>query len=412
MTAAIEISQALREIARERGWPEDVARRVARAGVSLSELRMWAWMIPAERVDEQIAFFERLASGDLRGRVATLADNDALSQLFAESPEYIGDWEITTERGPNAFAQFRLQENVQLSVLALGHRLVACCGWSRRNVLVQGRRLCVTYGQALRVHRDFRRQGFGDQVRRLAWAGAGTRPNHTQYDIMRLQNFAVVDWWKKYTPDFFENTPQQEGRVPGIPVSVSLLPARAGEADPAVRSTRRADLPRCVELVNRTHAGLDLFRPYSEEFLEGALDEGFWGPRPEWFESVYGWADHHVLEEGGRVVACAGLWDRGRNQRERWRRRAGGEAERALTDAAVLDFGFEAGAEEAMARLIHALLSRTHALGRGHLLVPLDHQPALADRLAGLGPLPEQRSLRWGLVDPVVERPYTDLRYW
>ena len=407
----VDVAAEIRAIAADRGWPDDVARRVIEARVPLSTLRMWGWDVEAERVEKQLAFHERLTTGDLRGRQATMGDNEAFSELWADSPERIGDWEIITERGPDAFAQYKLQENVTLSVFARAHELVACVSWSRRKVFVAGRRLTVTYGQGLRVRDSARRQGFGDQVRRLPWLAAATRPNHTQYDIMRVENFAAVNWWTKYDKDFFDAVPKNEGEVPGIPVTVSLLPARAAEDDPAIRKARREDVPRCVELINRSHAGLDLFRPYSVDFLENVLDEGFWGEFPEFYRPVYGWDDYRVLEEGGRIVACAGLWDRGRDVRERWRHKDG-EEERVISDTALLDFGWEAGAADAMARLVRDGLGRTHDLGRDHLVVSLDHQPALAAALVAFEPATERRALRWSMPDVPCERPYTDLRYW
>ncbi len=402
----------LRAIGEERGWSAATLAKVADAKVPLSELRMWAWMQPEERVETQLGWHERLRHGDLRGRQATMGDNEAFSELWLKSPERIGDWEIVTERSPDAFAQYKLQENVTLSVFALGDRLVACVAWSRRNVHVAGKRLSVTYGQALRVHDSARRQGYGDQVRRLPWLAAATRPNHTQYDIMRSQNFAVVNWWTKYNPDFFDTTQQNEDTVPGQPISVSQLPARTASGDVAgIRPACRADIPRCVELLNRTHAGLDLFRPYSEEFFEAILDEQFWGERPDYYQGVYAWSDYHVLEENGRITACAGLWDRGRDVRERWRHKDGGE-ERTLADTNLLDWGYEAGAEEAMVRLVDVLLGRTHALGRDHLVIGLDHQDRLAAALERYEPVREERLLRWSMPEVPMTRPYTDLRYW
>ena len=152
--------------------------------------------------------------------------------------------------------------------------------------------------------------------------------------------------------------PKREGSVPGIPVSVAQFPAQlSAQQDSAIRPARREDLDTCVELINRTHLRTDLFRPYSVESLEHTLDEGFWGGSPnktgnpglDWFTSIYGWRDYFVLEESGRIRACAGLWDRGRDMRERWRR-IGGVEERKISSACVLDFGFAGGAEAAMAR--------------------------------------------------------------
>jgi GNAT superfamily N-acetyltransferase len=269
----------------------------------------------------------------------------------------------------------------------------------------------VRYGQALRVHQGYRRQGLGDAVRLFSTAMTVAVPSTGQYDIMRSGNFAVVGWWNKHVPGFFEGTPQREGEVPGIPISVAQVPAAAPSAtSPAVRLARPEDLPACVELLNRTHGGLDLFRPYTVEFLEDRLDEGYWGERATWRPSVYGWRDFFVLESAGRVRACGGLWDRGRDLRERIRRKKTGE-ERVFASTALLDWGFAEGAEAAMLELVTDLTARTRELGRDFLLVPADQAPELAKRLEPLEPATETRYLRWS-AQPPITRPYTDLRYW
>jgi hypothetical protein len=163
--------------------------------------------------------------------------------------------------------------------------------------------------------------------------------------------------------------------------------------------------------VNRTHAGQDLFRPYTVELLEDKLDEGFWGDPPPWFESVYSWSDFFVLESGGRVVACAGLWDRGRDQRERYRHRETGE-ERVISDAALLDWGFEESAEDAMRELLDDLAGRAHALGRDFLLAPLEQNEGLLKQLEARDLSTEKRYLRWDVKELPIVRAYTDLVYW
>lgn len=277
------ISEALAGIAKAHGWSDELTRRIARARVPIAALYSWSWFgLSLEQTAAQLGWYERMTTGDLRGRDATYADNEEFSALWSDSPEEIAGWEIIVERGPDAFAQFRLQQNVQIPILLLGPEIVACCAFSRRKVLIDGRPFSVQYGQALRVRRAYRRLGYGDQVRRLAMPPGIARPSVGQYDIMRSQNFAVVNWWQKYSPQFFENTPTREGAVPGLPISVSQYPADArADDDRAIRPVRREDLAACAALINRTHAGLDLFRPYSAEYLEDVLDEGFWGERPK-----------------------------------------------------------------------------------------------------------------------------------
>ena len=144
------------------------------------------------------------------------------------------------------------------------------------------------------------------------------------------------------------------------------------------------------------------------------LDGGAWGEGPAWRQRTYGWADVVVLEEGGDVVACAGLWDRGRDMREVWRSPDG--AQRLVEVAAALDLGCAAGREDALAALLRDLAGRAADLGRQSLMVDLSHLPAVAERLSDLGSAAEQRILEWspfapGLPDRLGEC-FLDLRYW
>ena len=410
----IEAPADLRDAVRARGIPDELLERALAAGVAIDSL--WGWLswrrMDTADLTALIGWHERFTTGDLRAREATEADGAAFCDLWENSPEEIGDLEITVLRGPDAFAQFRLQRDVHLHVLADGNVLVASCGWARRNVLIAGQRVSVRYGQALRVHQGYRRQGLGDAVRLFSRAMNTALPSMAQYDIMRSGNFAVVGWWNKHVPGFFDGTPQREGEVPGIPVAVAQIPATAPAATSAsVRPARREDLPACVELLNRTHGGLDLFRPYTVEFLEDRLDEGYWGERAPWYRSVYGWPDFFVLESAGRLRACGGLWDRGRDLRERIRQKKTGET-RSFAGTALLDWGFAEGGEAALLELVGHFAARTRALGRDFLMLSVDHQPELAKRLEPLEPATETRYLRWNLASPRITRPYTDLRYW
>ncbi|HTO06520.1 MAG TPA: hypothetical protein VMR86_05620 [Myxococcota bacterium] len=409
----IEAPAELRSELRARGVSDATIDRALGTGIPLQSL--WGWL-NWRRMDEAdlhalIGWHERFTTGDLRAREVTHGDADAFSDLWENSPEEIGELEITVLRSPDPFAQFRLQTHVQLNVIADGNVLVASCGWSRRNVRIAGQRVSVRYGQALRVHQGYRRQGLGDAVRLFPASMTTVRPSMAQYDIMRSGNFAVVGWWNKHVPGFFAGTPQREGEVPGIPVTVSQIPAAASAPESrSVRPARPEDLPVCAELVNRTHGELDLFAPYSRDSLEERLDEGYWGERAPWYPRVYGWPDFFVLESAGRIRACAGLWDRGRDLRERIRKRKTGE-ERTFAGTALLDWGHAEGAEDAMVELVGHLTARTRALGRDFLLLSLDQAPELAKRLEPLEPASETRYLRWN-AKPEITRPHTDLRYW
>ncbi|MEL6984317.1 MAG: hypothetical protein AAFO29_17960, partial [Actinomycetota bacterium] len=194
----------------------------------------------------------------------------------------------------------------------------------------------------------------------------------------------------------------------------------AGARSDRVRPTTADDLDRCRALINRTHDGLDLFRPYSEDYLDQRMSDPSWGPKPPFYPTVYGLADHRVLEVDGEVVACGGLWDRGRDLREVWRRGSGDDEERVVVDpTALMDFGFAAGREEAMAELLAHLAAESDELGRSGLLAPLQYLPEVVEAAHQLGPQVETRSLHTNpftspelSVEAEVTRPYIDLAYW
>jgi ribosomal protein S18 acetylase RimI-like enzyme len=419
MTGAPTIDE-LERAAREKGWPDGLLRRAIELRIGRSIIKRWLvseWS-GAAYVQRRLDWHERLTLGSLRGREATLQDNDGFSELWANSPEEIGDWEVITERGPNAFAQFLLQEHVTVLVLEERGVLIATCAFATRVVNVGGLRLPVHYGQALRVHKDYRRQGYGDQVRSLGWAAGASRPSVTQFDYMRSQNFAVVHWWQKYNPTFFDDVPKREGDVPGISVTALQYPRRPFDGDATgIRKGRLDDIASCVALINATHDGHDLFRSYDQGFLLERMGDGYWGEHldrwmpPDRAPQVYGLHDFSVLEEDGRIVACAGLWDRGRDIRDRWRHTKTGET-KVIETTAVLDLGFAPGHEAAMARLLGYLIGETERLGRDFLTVPLDPFPQVAALLEAHEPVPETRALRWGLREPAITKPHTDLVYW
>ena len=421
------VPEDLRRAAQEQGWPDDLVQRALNVWIPAKSIEWWLTHDEptVERIEQLLSQQERLAFGTLRARKATMSamDNQRFADLWANSPEEIGEWELTVERSPNAFAQFCLQENVNINVLEDQGLFVASDAVSRRNCIVGGKRITVGYSQAVRVRKEFRGKGYSYLV---SGGGGGPHPgspySNAQYSYFRSQNFAAYNWAKTVNPDLFAHAPEREGAVPGIPVIVLQYPRQPFDGDvTGIRKARRANMRRCVALVNRTHRGLDLFRPYTEVFLQHRLDEGFWAEKPSWWDRLYGWQDYYVLEEEGRIVACAGLWDRGKDMRERWRNESTGE-EQVIAATALMDFGHEASQEESMARLVGYLIGETDRLERDYLMAPLEHLPSVAGLLERYEPVPETRGMQWttfdedgqpmAVPDPVVSRPYTDLAYW
>jgi hypothetical protein len=414
------LTDDLRRQAQERGWSQDLIDRAERIRVSPSVFRdMLRWTRDVTKsVGRALDRIEEQTFGALRVREATSSDNEKYAELFLNSPEQIGDWEATVDRSPYAFAQFRLQERPQIQFVEDRGVILSSIARSTRRTLVGGVPLNVLFTSAARTHRDARGRGLSWYVR--SQDPATVPYSYASYFYFRSQNFSALAWLRADDPDRLSDAPEREGDLPGIPVTVHHFDARAGEGSvERIRRSRVEDSAACVDLINRTHEGLDLFRPYSIEFFHQRLDDGGWGPKPAWWTPVYGWSDYWVLEEEGRIVACAGLWDRGRHLREHWRNLVTGE-ERTLDCAALLDFGFAQGREDAMAHLVEHCLHEAHRLGRGRLLAPFDQLPALLERLDHLQPLAETWSMQWefgapkgsGLPDLRIARPYTDLVYW
>lgn len=406
--------------AAERGWDESLLTRAVALRVNRSTIEAWlddGWPAPdalAKFLDGQ----ERLTTGTLRLREATWADHDLLAELFANAPEEVGDWQVAVERGPDPFAQFRLQEHPNVQVLEDRRVGLGAVAHSARNTLIAGQETSVHIMSAWRVREGFRGQGFARLLQMnsagpgVAWFGLVT------YWYGRRGNASQS--WVSHVKDDMEARPGEwSAKAQGLSATVHQLPATAGgRPSSRLRPATIADLPRCVELVNRTNDGLDLFRPYTVEFLRQRLDDPSWGPKPPFWTKVYGWSDFLVLEDGGRIVACGGLWDRGAHVRERWHHPACGESH-VLDATALMDFGFDDGRADALVELIAHFLVRTAELGRTVMMVPLEHHPEVLDGCAGFDPRPETRDLEVVpftsphlTVEAPISRPHTDLAYW
>jgi len=389
----------LREAWRGRGWPEGLLERAHELRVRRSHIKRWVaggrWNI--EKLHQALDRRARLLAGTMGVREATWEDSAALADLYANSPEEVGEWEVTVERGPYPFAQFRLQEHTKIQVLEDRGVFLAAMAHSNRQSLVGGRPITVHISSAWRVREECRGEGYGPLVQRAV------RPPVTGSGVGSYYYRRQVGGQRKRR----------------LSVTVHCFAGRSFKGDASgIRLAGPSDIRSCIELINRTHQGLDLFQPYSEEYLQGKLEGPCRGPEPESRPAVYGRQDYYVLEEGGRIVACAGLWDKGKHVREVWRHKVSGDR-RAIESTALLDFGYADGPEDAMARLIGYLIGVTDGLGRDQLMAPLEFLPSLVRQLASYEPVTEKRALYWqpgkvlkelGLT--MLARTYTDLAYW
>lgn len=185
---------------------------------------------------------------------------------------------------------------------------------------------------------------------------------------------------------------------------------------PAIRPAQVCDLDACAGLINARCESAPFFIPVTGASLAARLERGgFTDARGVW-PHVYGWGDLYVYEDQGRIVACGGFWDAGRNVREVWIHARSGKRT-VVENSAMLDSAFEDGREDAYLQLVHHLLRKANDSGRNRLTVWLDREPDVASALAEhYSVTPEVRSLQCSLENGVpparAEMPFVDLAYW
>jgi hypothetical protein len=292
-------------------------------------------------------------------REATAADNEALLELERCSPLDLGEAELVQDRSPDYFASISLQEDARVMVAEEGGRLVGVCGAARHCVPLLGKQRALLYIQKGRTRPEYQRRRISSL---LIWA---------LMESWRSRRMAVDSaYWLISADNKTSLAAVQRSGVPPWPKEVHLvdIDTEAGWRTevPAVRlEPERA--PEVVALVNRTHAGKELFAPYTEERLRARL-----GRIPE-----YGWQNWWGIEgRAGRLVAVAGLLDLGRWWRMKRRLKASGE-ETTSSAAGIFDFGYGEGCEQQMAELLCDLVEVAASWGRDHLSICLDPEDGL-----------------------------------
>lgn len=161
-----EPSPELRAKTEAAGWPEGLLERFMALRGNLDQIEDWieSGFPTVEMIEAWVPQEQTLIDSTLNVRVATWADNDLITDLCAHSPETVGDWEVVVERGPNAFAQFRLQEHAYVVIvedLRVGLGIVSR---SMRNTIIDGTRTSVHLMSGWRVREGFRGMGLSSML--------------------------------------------------------------------------------------------------------------------------------------------------------------------------------------------------------------------------------------------------------
>ncbi len=298
-----------------------------------------------------------------RIREATPNDNDALLELERNSPLDLGDTILSFERAPNYFAHQEMQEHGRVLVAEEDGRLVGVVAGAWHDVVISGQRHRLLYVHQGRVLPEYRRRH------------VATNLVVQQIVLAEEANFEAPYWL--ISPENDTSLAfNRRARVESWPVDGRLdafdIAARR-EAEREVGSVGPSDLPRVVELVNETHAGREMFLPYTMASLAKRLS----------LSPTYGWQHWRGYRSKGALVAVAGAWDFGRSLRVTEREKATG-SERVALPAYVLDYGYAAGAEEAMVEVFMALMAMVAECQRDRLSIALPMESRLFSLMAGL----------------------------
>ena len=300
-----------------------------------------------------------------RIRRARPSDNDALIELERRVRVDLGPVALTFDRRPDFFAQHRLQEHPLVLVAEEAGEPVALMAGSWHDTWLGGRRRRLLYIHKARV--PVERHGSGlAAVMALELGRRGRRWGvENGYWFIGPGNARAIAF-------------AQRGGLASIVATAGLLhfetaveAHRARQPRPVTPSEAKA----VVGLLNRTHDGQELFRPYTLGSLNRRLSRS-----PE-----YGWGHLFGLDEADELAAVVGLWDQGRSLRVTSLDKATGQTH-TVSRAVVADYGFRPRGERALAALLQQAAAVAASWGRQEVMITVPAASPLPDLLADLRP--------------------------
>lgn len=249
------------------------------------------------------------------------ADAAAARAINLEAPIQMGETLVVYDPGDDLFASERLMGTSRGFVAEYEGSPVAFIATVSQPVRVGDETMAVDYIHRQRVAPAAQRMGVRGATQ---WAALVSSPAGTKswMALMHRDNDAII---RLFPPALF---------LPVEPERISIGTA-AHRGDALGRRATAADAGRLVELLNGTHAGEQLFVPYTAASLEERLSRA---------PDLYSWESFLVSDR-----AAIGVWSGAYGVR-----RQTGEATSAGMRALVLDYGFEAGAEDEFVALLRS----------------------------------------------------------
>lgn len=174
-----------------------------------------------------------------------------------------------------------MQENAQVKMVVDRGVALAVSVQTGCSSYVGGEQISICWMGGWRVRNGFRRHGFSNLLLNNPGSSANVFGMLT-YWYVHVENSTANSWIAK-TVETSDGVRAFEKLTATV---YHLDTSKGGTPDSRVRPVKLKDLARCVELINATHQGLDLFRPYSVAFLEARMHDLFWGPKPPFVPEV------------------------------------------------------------------------------------------------------------------------------
>jgi hypothetical protein len=297
-----------------------------KASVATAKGHKWQFAFEVEPNPPHLiakADWQRRNDFKLEVRKATEADAAALAEIERRSPIVLGDTSIYFDRGTDYFAFTRLMEEATVGIAFVDDRPAAVSCGAMHKVRIDGVLRPIVTVVHLRVMPEHQRKGL--------WGGVNRAFDHYWKDVDGSNAYISVH--NASMQHGFLNTPNKWSiTAQRVQLACSNLAGRS-----AGRVATPVDAARLVEILNRTHEREQMYVPYTAESLAARLERA---PRQ------YGW---HNLWLTDRAVV--GVWPAGDALTVITESPAGRtESRRGL----VLDYGFLAGAEDELERLLRA----------------------------------------------------------
>ncbi len=298
----------------------------------------------------------------IRYREATRADNPALCDLERRTPLRGGDREFFFDR-QDFFVVHDLQERSVVMLAEDDGEIVGACAGALNETLVGGEKRLLLYIHHERIAPERQRQGLGGALTSAIsehWKSAGVGHIDSSYWFIGPQNTA--------SRSFASRGGSEPWPEPALNVTFETRP----DGRPSPKRIGAGPIFDIVRLVNRTHEGRELFRPYTDVDLGRRLS----------MSSDYGWGDYYGRFAGDRLVALAGVW--GRNRAMTVMARGGDGREEREVSSFIADYGYEDGAEDEMVVLLADICAAEASKGMTGLDMNIDPRSPLRDAIGAL----------------------------